>query len=292
MPKNFVILFQEKEGSSAIVDTLQRFPDINVVGFEPFDRYRFLQAYHGGKGRDMSAQHLLRCLTDILDTNVPTDEAYKRVKGIYSQYNTKGVHHWPSKSAAAPKDFVLRRDQSSGFKMRMRPQIRSQLFELWARTGTVVFVMYREDVLKWAISKYRSGHLQFKLADGRLKRNQIGKITVDHRRLSRMITDCEKRLKHKQSLVSEMQRKGVDARLLRYEKFCFNKKAWLEETLTAIDCDVGVIDSVLKNLESSEFFKKVHSDDLRQVISNYDVTKRSLIKYFDKSDRIRRAALA
>lgn len=291
--RNFVILFQEKEGSSAIVDTLQRFDGINVTGFEPFDRYRFLESYHGGKGRDMNPKDMIRCFELLFDQTKDVQAAYKEIKDLYAKYNHKGVHHWPSKSLAAPKDLVLNREESTGFKMRMRPNIRGNLFSLWQRTGTVVYIMYREDALKWALSKYQQGHLQFKLADGRIERKDIQKINVNIKRLQGIIGTCNGSLQHKRNLLKEMRSKGIDARLMSYEKFCFNKKGFLLEILQTLRPDIAK-DQHLQQIEAilsqKFFFKKVHADDLRHVIANYDAVKKAIPHMFQKSDEITRKA--
>ena len=69
---------------------------------------------------------------------------------------------------------------------------RQVLFRLFARFRVVVVLLVRQDLLRWALSVYhgdgtgKPGALQFKLASGAIKREDIKPIEVDCERLAEL----------------------------------------------------------------------------------------------------------
>jgi hypothetical protein len=283
LPKNFVILFQEKEGSSAVVECLQCTPGMHVIGFEPFDRYRFLRQDVGGNGRDMPHNVMMRCFELIFNRKIPQEEAETELEQLYGLYNSSGVHAWMKNSVTAPERLELDREKSLGLKMRVRPTMLHNMMEMWKRLDVVVFVMYREDALKWALSKYKEGHLQFRMARGELE--SAPKIQVDMNHLRRVLSDCDRSLASKRDMVTTLRKRGIHAELLSYEHFCFNQRAWLEWMLKKLSIK-PTPDTLSAALNAPTHLRKVHSDDLQEVVNNYQALERWIPERIQRSHQI------
>jgi hypothetical protein len=269
MARNFIILFQEKEGSTPIVRLLDNFDSIDIVhqvangGWEPFD----LNCSGPISSRDYS-----RCLELIYGD----DSNYMdRLNAIYTR---------TAKNPLRP----FNKDNSVGFKMRFRPQhsnrwlklltgprFRSSSIRCFRDNDVVVFVTVRQDVFRLALSKYhgdgsgKPGHLQFKLADNEIDRAQIPKIQVDLDAFRKVLARCERRLEQKRRLLERLGRNGVTAWPLFYESFCNDKKAFFTDVLARLELPSTEedIDAVL---EKGTQFKKVHSHDIREFVVNAD----------------------
>lgn len=269
MARNFIILFEEKEGSTPIVRLLDNFDSIDIVrqvsntGWEPFD----LHCSGPISSRDYS-----RCLELIYGD----DRNYMdRLNAIYT----------------TTAEYPLRpfnKDNSVGFKMRFRPQqsnrwlmllagpaFRRSSIKCFRDNDVVVFVTVRQDVFRWALSKYHGdgtgqpGHLQFKLANKKIDRAQIPKIHVDMEAFRQVLARCERLLMQKRQLLERLERNGVSAWPLFYESFCEDKKAFFTDVLARLESPSTEqdIDAVL---EKGTRFRKVHSHDIREFVVNAD----------------------
>jgi hypothetical protein len=100
--RNFIIFFEEKEGTSPLVRLLDNFEQISIIhqvknkGWEPFDRHNC---------GNMSVRNLMRCL-DIVFNKVSTD--LDLLNQIYI------------KTAKIPLE-EINRNGVVGFKMRFAP---------------------------------------------------------------------------------------------------------------------------------------------------------------------------
>jgi hypothetical protein len=270
-PRSFVVLFEGKEGSSVVLDVLRRLRDVRVLGFEPLDSYRFTEIRHGGRSRDMPTDDLLRCIELVCDQAIDADAASSELEGIYSRYSTESVTRYPDGSVPPCPD-VLDRGCSVGFKMRLRrKRNHAALFELWKRTGTVVFVMYREDTMRWALSKSRRGNTQFGLAAGTVTRDQLNKLTIDVAKLRGVIEQCNALLCEKDALVHDLRGRGVTAYPLRYELFLHDPEACVLQLLGQLGVDVERARAdVHAAVGTPGYFQKVHSNRLLDVVANVD----------------------
>jgi hypothetical protein len=149
------------------------------------------------------------------------------------------------------------------------------MIDLMKKRNVVAFVMVRQDVLRWALSKYhgdgtgKSGHLQFKLAMGEIKRDQIPNITVDCGRLEEVILGCERSLRQKRTLASELGRAGIKAYPLFYEEFCRDKKSFLKGVFDRLEnpvSDAEIVDA----LKKGTILEKVHADDISEFVTNHE----------------------
>ena len=138
-----------------------------------------------------------------------------------------------------------------------------------------VFIAVRQDVLRWALSKYhgdgtgKPGHLQFRLASGRISREEIGPITVDRQRFARIVETCEEIHAEKRKLQERLHAAGIRTAVLRYEDFLSDPHAYLARLLETIgvEVDAAEIDAVLARGTRIE---KVHADDVREFVENAD----------------------
>lgn len=269
MGRDFVIFFEEKEGSTPIVRLLDNFNAIDIVhqtsktGWEPFDVHCC---------GPISMRHYLRCLELIYNEQIPYMQELNR---IYTA---------TARLPLLPFD----KAKSVGFKMRFQPQrnkawLRRLLAPAFRRgsincfraNDVVVFVTVRQDVLRWALSKYhgdgtgRPGHLQFTLARGKIDRSQIPKIHVDLDAFGPLLEKCERQIMHKRRLIARLNRSGIRAWPMLYEYFCNDKKEFLAEVLSRLELSPSERD-ITAVLEKGTRFEKVHDQDIRGFVVNAD----------------------
>ena len=280
--RNFIILFEEKEGTSALVRLLDNFKQISIVhqvggrGWEPFDR---------NTCGWLRISELTRCFDLIFDEN-PLD--LDRLNGIYA------------KKARAPLD-AMDKSGSVGFKMRVVPP--NPIERIWlgfmnglSRTLTrkdfsrsfertmiktskannlMVFFAVRQDVFRWALSKYhgdgtgKPGHIQFKLASGSISQSEIGKIYVDPDAFEKVVQACEASHANKRRLMGEFQAAGIPVHPLRYEDFLIDKQRYFTRVLELLEIDISYAE-LESALELGSNFKKVHSDDISDFVENHE----------------------
>ena len=269
MGRNFVILFEEKEGSTSIVRLLDNFDAIDIIRqvrnrcWEPFDLHCC---------GPITMRNYLRCLELIYSD-----------QGHYMQELNR-IYTATARHPLLPFD----KGKSVGFKMRFQPQrgnawLRRLLAPSFTRRSTnrfrahdvVVFITVRQDVFRWALSKYhgdgtgRPGHLQFKLARGRIDRSQIPRIHVDLKAFGRLLESCERQIVLKRRLIVRLNRAGLTAWPMFYERFYSDKQEFFAEVLSRLELsstehDIGAA------LEKGTSLQKVHGHDIREFVVNAD----------------------
>jgi hypothetical protein len=276
--QNFIIFFNEKEGTSPLVRLLNNFEQITIIhqinnkGWEPFDRHNC---------GHMSLRNLKRCL-NIVFSKASTD--FDRLNRIYTR------------TAKRPLERITG-DGVIGFKMRFTPPkhlktfsrgklskmvakyhtrlFRRMMINLLQRNNVVVFLAVRQDLLRWGLSKYhgdgtgKPGHLQGKLASGEITRDKIGKIHVDCKRLEKIISKCQKFHSQKRRLMENFRLSGIQAHPLFYEDFLADKQKYFDQICNFLELRISKekIDDALK---MGEYFKKVHSDDISDFVENHE----------------------
>ena len=207
-----------------------------------------------------------------------------------------------TKTASAPLETIESR-ASVGFKMRLRypyerlsylqsaPRVHAHLENYWntflrrryrkfivsilKQNSVVVFVAVRCDILRWALSKYhgdgtgKGGHLQFRLANGKIDRESIPTIQVDCDRLEAVIKRCYKLIEEKRSLMRELQQRNVEVYPIFYEDFNQDKRAFLRDMLAKLDVSANTSE-IDMCIEKGTRLKKVHSDDISSFVENSD----------------------
>ena len=282
---NFIIIFEEKEGTSILVRILNNFERVSVVHqvdgkiWEPFDKHSV------GK---MPLETIGQCF-DLIYANNYID--MPKLNKIYT------------KTASKPLA-MIDANKSIGLKMRFRPKInlgipyignlplikktinpfviRSQkqkfkngMIALLKKHKIVTFITIRQDTFRLALSKYHGdgsgapGHLQFKLAAGSIKKEDIPKIHVDCDNLERIITRCEILLQRKKDLMLSFKHAGIKTYPLKYEDFCQDKFKYFQNMFNHIGINLSK-EEINSSLEKDAHFKKVHSDDISRFVANHE----------------------
>jgi len=282
--RNFVILFNEKAGTSPLVRLLDKFELISVVhqekntGFEPFDTHNC--------GR-MSLDDLKQCLDLIYDRgSINTEELNrlytKTAKRPLAVIGAKGVVGFKVRFRP-PKLYPFHIDGFPAwnrllgilFRERYMQSFRNKLFDVLKRHDVVVLMAVRQDVLKLALSIYhgdgtgKPGHLQFKLARGSINRDDIGRIRVDCDRLEKIVSKCEVMHAEKRQLMEDFERSGIQTYPILYEEFVSSKRDYLENLFKILELEISN-DEVSRVLSQEEYLKKVHSDDISEFVENHE----------------------
>ena len=158
------------------------------------------------------------------------------------------------------------------------------MFDVLKRNDVVVFLALRQEILRWALSKYHGdgtgnpGHLQFKLAKGRIKRNSIGKIHVDSTRFKTTISQCVEAHAYKRRLMEDLKLATIQTHFLIYEDFLTDRRKCLSRILDILELNTSIqeMDAALKK---GTYFEKVHSDDITNFVVNHEEVLEKFGKY-------------
>lgn len=272
-PRNFIILFNEKEGSTPLVQILDNFANVDVLhvddeqGWEPFD------AHNCGP---IAPKDFGRCL-DLVWGEAGAD----RMDRLNAIYTTTGRMPLAAFDAANARGFKMRfrpqREPTGGWLARRRGVARFErtFFTALTRHRVVAFFAVRQDLLRWALSKYhgdgrgRPGHIQFDLARNRVARAELKPIHVDLDAFARLLDDCRAIIAEKRSLARRMARRGVPVHVLSYERFCRDRTGLYADLLATIDAPATPSDMETAFARGTPL-KKVHDDDIRGFVENAD----------------------
>jgi hypothetical protein len=254
--KNFIIFNTEKEGSCALVTTLDQFEQVTIISefIEPFDRHMFVN-HPNGPGHDMSREDFIQCLGLIYGTS---EGDLEQLNAIYRRYRSDCR-------------FEFARGKALGFKMRFRRKWKKDLFSLLKRCGVTAFVLFRQDVLRWALSKYhgdgtgKKGHLQFSTVSIK----DLPKMEVHWKLLKKQIERCEKRIADRERLLEDLRNFGIAAHPLFYEDFCADKTAYFKRLFETLDIAISE-PAIAATLRRGSLYKKVHPEQLSEFISNHE----------------------
>ena len=283
---NFMLFFDEKEGTSPVVRILDHFAGVSVVrqieghGWEPFDSHNC---------GDMSTDDLRKCL-DILFGQRPID--IRLLNDIYTTTARRPLER-PSSAGAV------------GFKMRFSPprkapamvprampaiyrtvspawvkyqttlgKFRRTMFSLIERHHVRVFIAVRQDLFRWALSKYhgdgtgRPGHLQFDLALGVKKRSDISRIVVDENRFARVIAKCESIHRQKRALRASLEARGIPVMPLIYEQFLDEPSVFFADAVRFLGGEPSESE-IERALATGSAIERVHSGDVSSYVHNH-----------------------
>lgn len=293
--RNFIIIFDGKEGTSPLVRLLNNFNQISVFhqvnnsGWEPFDKHN---------SGSMTLKNLEKCLDIIYNKNsidfqklndiycktatLPLEETkINGIVGLKMRYNNyrenpfyiKSFPYWNKLIRGVIKNY-----SAISYK--------HMLFDTFKKNNIVVFFPVRQDLLRWGLSRYhgdgtgKGGHLQFDLASGKISSKQIGKIHVDCNRFNKFILECENLHIQKRKLMKELESKKIEVYPICYENFLNNKQKYFKQIFEYLELNISD-DELKKALKDGAYFKKVHSDD----ISNFVVNHQEVIEKFGNSFR-------
>ena len=272
--RNFIIIFAEKEGTSPLIRLLNNFEQISIIhqvntqDWEPFDIHN--------RGA-MTLKNLERCL-DMVFNKESID--FERLNQIYTKTAKKPLEEFNRNEVTGLKMRFTTPSENSLFwntlpKNFTFDAFRLMMFDVLKRNDVVVFLALRQDILRWALSKYhgdgtgKPGHLQFKLAKGRIKRSSIGKIHVDSTRFKTVISQCVEAHAYKRRLMEDFKRAGIQTHFLIYEDFLTDKQKYLNRILDILELNTSTqeIDAALKR---GAYFEKVHSHDIADFVVNHE----------------------
>ena len=272
--RNFIIFFAEKEVTSPLIRLLNNFEQISIVhqvntqDWEPFDIHN--------RGA-MTLGNLERCLDLVFDKDSIN---FEQLNQVYTRTAKKPLEEFGGNEVTGLKMRFTTPGKNSRFwntlpKNFTYDSFRLMMFDVLKRNDVLVFLALRQDVLRWALSKYhgdgtgKPGHLQFKLAKGKIKRSSIGKIHVDSTRLKIIISQCVEAHARKRRLMEEFKRAGIQSHFLIYEDFLTDKQKVLNRILDILELNTSTqeIDAALKK---GAYFEKVHSDDIASFVVNHE----------------------
>jgi hypothetical protein len=274
-----MIFFNEKEGTTPLVQLLDGFDAVSIVhhvtghGLEPFE------VHNCGP---MTLRDLDRCLRLVYGPQPVDMDALNR---IYT------------KTALAPLE-EIRPGTAVGFKMRFRPpslelhthglpgaiggrlqrrrleKFRRQMLDLLAEREVLACIAVRQDILRWSLSKYhgdgtgRPGHIQFALAAGSIGRSDLPAFHVELSRLDAILTKCRLDHERKRRLQADLEAAGIRTAVLRYEDFLADRTAYFQRLLGLLD--VGVeSEQIVETLDGIRTLGRVHPSDISEFVENH-----------------------
>jgi hypothetical protein len=272
--RNFIIIFAEKEGTSPLVRLMNNFDHIsiihqaNIVDWEPFDIHN----------RGAMTLDNLQCCLDMLFNENPVN--FFRLNQIYTETAKEPLQKFSGNGAKGFKMRFMIPPKGSPFSDRLpgdftEESFRQMMFSTMKKNDLVVLLAIRQDILRWALSRYHGdgtgnpGHLQFKLANGKIKREAIGKIHVDSKRLEMIIAKCVETHDRKYRLMKDLKLAGIDTHPVFYEDFLSDKQQYFSRLLGILELDISE-DEIDTALKKGEYFEKVHSDDISEFVVNHE----------------------
>jgi len=244
MSKDFIVFFEGGEGSSAIMSHLKQFTEkLDIIWFEPFDNCHFTNK--------LIDDDLSNIFSNIFNKNIKKNYN-ENIRQIYSNYTDRQL-----------ADFD--KNKSVGFKMRFRDW--DTIKPIIIKNNVVIFLLVRKNIVKWAISKYGSNSLQFKLIKGEIKENP--KTNINIKQFEKILKRCRESIDYKYSLFKKLKMEGVEVYLIYYEDYCENKTIFLNSILRKININLD-LEKVKEIATKNIHFKKVHSDDIKTFVTNYD----------------------
>ena len=281
--RNFIIIFAEKEGTSPLIRLLNNFEKISIIhqvntqDWEPFDMQN--------RGA-MTLRNLEHCLDMVLNRESIN---FKQLNQIYTRTANTPIEEFSGNVVTGLKMRFTTPGKNSLFWNRSPKNFtddsfRRMMFNVLKRNDVVVFLALRQDILKWALSKYHGdgtgqpGHLQFKLASGKIKRRAIGKIHVDSTRLKIIISQCVEAHARKCRLMEDFNLAGIQSHSLIYEDFLTDKQKVLNRILDILELNT-TIEEIAAALKRGTYFEKVHSDDITNFVVNHEEVMEKFAKY-------------
>ena len=278
--RNFIILFEEKEGSTALISLMENFENVSTIQLaeenatEPFD------AHASGP---ISRKDLRRCLKMIygggqVDFDELNEIYRKTANASIAKFDGAGSVGFKMRFVAQQKN-LLRNVPISLFRNACRRTLRilfeRTMFKVFRQYEVVVLISVRQDIFRWALSKYhgdgtgRDGHLQFRLASGQIRRSDIQRIYVDGDDLADIIEGCRRAHRRKKQLIEALKKDGVDAYPVFYEDFLRDKRGYFRRLFGFLEIQASDLE-IDSALEKGSRFEKVHSEDIAQFVENHE----------------------
>jgi hypothetical protein len=295
-PANFVIFFDEKEGTTALMSLLDKLPGITILRMDRGDGRTSAEPFDLHSCGRMAKADLKFCLDGLLGSRPVDPEAiqtrYGRtakgrligisaqgVTGLKMRFRVLTLPWYPDRlprlhrvlSKVLPR--FTRKLQDLSLRINLR-DYKKLMTNMLKRSHPVVFLAVRQDVFRWALSKYhgdgtgKPGHLQFKLAKGELQRCDIGKIYVEPERFKAIVAGCEAIHERKRELMQQLLKAGLEVYPICYEDFLASEYETLARICRLIRLDVPEADLRRVVAEGADF-QKVHSEDISEFVENH-----------------------
>ncbi len=259
-PRNFLIFYTAREGSTAIVSALSRNPEIQVPLLEELDRHWVTRFYN-----------------DALDVPATIDEVF--TSGVFEQPHTYGRNNYlyydPQKVADAGRDKI-----AVGFKWRPH-KISRRLIRVLKKHDVQVIYLIRRDFRELVCSLYlsvqeveggRVGHAQFNASQGEeafQKTRDVLENLSPSARLGPIGKIVVKRLAHATryaAFLKVLRLSGVETSRVYYEDFLENPDGFL-----AALCDrIGVAPNMAADQQPQKELKKVVRTPAKTRVQNHD----------------------
>ena len=278
--RDFVLFFGEKEGTSAMVRWADRLEGVSVVhhdngrGWEPLEAHLLgrdlrleevstLFSLIYSKPRDMDALRRTYAVKRPDRTLVSLPETGS--VGLKMRWRPPDVFHCGYELIDLPVNRLFREMRRSRHFAAMTEQM--------AAHDVVPMMAARQDIFRWALSKYhgsgsgKKGHLQFKLASGEIERGDIPKVHVHLRKFGRLVDQCRRLHEGKRELAEALLAQGLSVKPLLYEDFLEDKVAFFEDFLESLGHPVrpGQVHSML---EGAINLQRVHTGPLSDYVEN------------------------
>lgn len=265
--KKFLLVYTQKEGSTAILQTLDNLPNITVVksrrSYEPFDLH---------ENKELSPIEILSNFNYVF--RVGTNEELtaineNRKENPEYQFDINAPVRGCKMRIRVRKDFNSNQEFDDYI---------NELFSILTSNNFLVFILHRENIFNWALSTYHGdgsghqGHLQFKLARGVLSQDSIPKIRIDSQKFLFVYKSLLALVENKRRLYRKLENLNMGVVILIYEDFLANKRLFFKKIYAALNVEVSE-SQLSEGLKLPIILKKVHSKPMSDYFVNYDEIK-------------------
>lgn len=279
----FVLLFNEREGTSAFIRLLDNFQQISLIRregdviSEPFDRHNC------GPMTPRNFTNLFHLLFDDNALNI------NKINHIYTKTSHRAITPYNKNKITGFKMrlyngiylpypryirmFLLGFPITGNFLRRKREDL---FFDLIKTLKFTVFLAIRQDVFRKALSKYYSNnistgnvHPQFDIANGKLNPSGLPKIFVKPKQLEKYLDKSKQEIIAQRILYRQLKKRQIPVFPLLYEDFLMDKVSFIKTFFR----DLGHIvsdEDIQKAIKKGNPFKKVHSNDISDFVINGD----------------------
>jgi LPS sulfotransferase NodH len=284
------MFFEEKEGSTAVLQFLDALGMVSVVrreteaglgGWEPFEWFNCGSL---GPRKFRRCLELIFCerplnIAQLNEIYMSTARAPLRSFDASSSVGFKMRITPPWDIPFLPAASAVRRMKpvdllTKALRRLNRGTFRRLMAESLAAMNVVVFVMVRQDIFRWAISKYhgdgtgRAGHLQFRMAGGEIDDDAVPAIRFDPDLFGRIIDKCTRIHETKRWWSDSMRAAGIEVHALRYEDFLSDRTAFFARLLGHLDMPVENRELEAR-LAQQIRLRRVHGSDISRYVENH-----------------------
>ena len=276
-----------------MLQNLNLFNDVSVVhqsdgrGWEPFE-------HHNCGNANISV--IVNCMNAMFTRD---SAQLKCAKGDYDQLARQSMEINIEKQAVgfkmrfrAPRNFfpktksiTCNRAFSYISRIFFNRHFRDNVTECLIENNVKVFFIVRQDVMRWALSKYigrgdgRIGHRQFT----KHRTLDVEPKPINPYRLSKIVTKCLRIHSYRKKEFKRLQSLGIDCHVLTYESFQKDKTAFYDSFLKKLHIEAS-IESIDNVLVGGVGPTKVHSDSLHHFVNNHEEISKKFGSFYESWD--------